>query len=119
MPLALAGVLLGALFSGGCALLEPVISDVPTQPEQTGAESVDAKVVDLVKNTPPVKPANDHRYQLPPAQDRDLTVFIGSQTFEYVEDGQVVLSGPVSSGNAHHPTPTGDYRVLSKQIDKR
>jgi lipoprotein-anchoring transpeptidase ErfK/SrfK len=48
-----------------------------------------------------------------------LTVFIGSQTFEYVEDGRVLLSGPISSGTAKHPTPTGEYRVLSKQIDKR
>lgn len=112
--LALTGVLLSALLSGGCALA-PAISEVSPEPAPTGPESV----VDLVKKTPPVLPDKDQRYQLPPAQSRDLTVFIGSQTFEYVEDGQVILSGPVSSGNAKHPTPTGDYRVLSKQIDKR
>jgi lipoprotein-anchoring transpeptidase ErfK/SrfK len=115
---ALTGVLLSALFGGGCALV-PAISDVPAGPVQPGAESADDKVIALVKKTPPVLPAKDQRYQLPPAQSRDLKVFIGSQTFEYVEDGQVLLSGPVSSGNAKHPTPTGEYRVLSKQVDKR
>ncbi|WP_295388214.1 L,D-transpeptidase [uncultured Thiodictyon sp.] len=118
LPPALACALLGALLNGGCALVSRD-GEVPTPPAQTDSAVVDENVVALVKNTPPVKPANDHRYQLPPAQSRDLTVFIDTQTFEYVEDGQTVLSGPVSSGNAQHPTPTGDYRVLTKQIDKR
>jgi len=67
----------------------------------------------------PVNPDKDPRYGLPPAQSRALTIFIGSQTFEYVEDGRVIASGSVSSGSAEHPTPTGSFHVLSKQKDKR
>jgi lipoprotein-anchoring transpeptidase ErfK/SrfK len=114
----MAVILMGALFSGGCAL-EPSLSDAAAESGQNENEPVDPEQLQLVKNTPPVKPADDHRYELPPAQSRALTVFIRSQTFEYVEDGRVVLSGPISSGTAKHPTPTGKYRVLSKQIDKR
>lgn len=114
----MAMALMGALLSGGCAL-EPSLSDVPAGPGQDENEPIDPKHLDLVKNTPPVKPADDHRYELPLAQSRALTIFVGSQTFEYVEDDRVLLSGPISSGTAKHPTPTGEYRVLSKQIDKR
>lgn len=64
-------------------------------------------------------PENDPRFALPPAQSRGLTIYLGSQTFEYVEDDQVVASGPISSGSAEHPTPTGSFRVLSKNKDKR
>ena len=53
---ALAGVLLSAVLSGGCAL-GPTVSDGPTEPVQTAAESDDEKVVRLVKKTPPVLPA--------------------------------------------------------------
>ena len=65
------------------------------------------------------RPENDPRYALPPAQSRGLTIYLGSQTFEYVEDDQVVASGPISSGSAEHPTPTGSFRLLSKNKDKR
>lgn len=117
--LAVAGVLLGSLLSGGCAV-EPSVSDAFPEPGQTVVEPApEVQAVNLVKVTPPVKPSKDLRYHLPPGQQRALSVFIGSQTFEYVEDNQVFLSGPVSTGTAEHPTPKGDYRVLSKDIDKR
>ncbi len=61
----------------------------------------------------------DPRYHVPPGQARALTIYLGSQTFEYAEDDQVVASGPISSGSAEHPTPRGDFRVLSKIKDKR
>lgn len=61
----------------------------------------------------------DPRYHVPPGQSRALTIYLGSQTFEYVEDDNVVASGPISSGSAEHPTPKGDFRVLSKIRDKR
>jgi lipoprotein-anchoring transpeptidase ErfK/SrfK len=61
----------------------------------------------------------DPRYTLPPAKDRSLTIFLGSQTFEYVEDDRIVASGAISSGSAAHPTPAGNFRVLSKDKDKR
>jgi lipoprotein-anchoring transpeptidase ErfK/SrfK len=111
-------ILLGALLSGGCAIV-PSLTDTPAESAQTESGQVDPEQLARVKNTPPVKPEDDHRYALSPAQSRGLTVFIDSQTFEYTEDGQVLVSGPVSSGTAKHPTPTGDYRVLSKDVDKR
>lgn len=114
----LAMALLGTLFSGGCAL-EPSVSDTSGQAQQDASEPIDPEQLKLVKNTPPVKPADDHRYERPPAESRALRIFLGSQTFEYTEDGHVFLSGPISSGTAKHPTPPGDYCVLSKDIDKR
>ncbi len=56
---------------------------------------------------------------MPTGQRRALTIFIGSQTFEYVEDGQVFLSGWVSSGSAEHLTHKGECRVLNKEINHR
>ena len=62
---------------------------------------------------------SDYRYRLPEANKRALTIFLDSQSFEYVEDDQVLISGPVSAGAKEHPTPAGNFRVLSKQKDKR
>jgi lipoprotein-anchoring transpeptidase ErfK/SrfK len=67
----------------------------------------------------PIHPDKDPRYHLPQAQSRALTIYLDSQTFEYVEDDRVVASGPISSGSAQHPTPTGSFRVLSKDKNKR
>lgn len=68
----------------------------------------------------PKDPADtDLRYALPKAKSRALTIYLGSQTFEYVEDDRVIASGEVSSGSAQHPTPQGDFRVQSKQKNKR
>lgn len=82
----------------------------------------DRSVADPLRAGPqrPARPAEqDPRYRLPPAQKRSVTIFLDSQTFEYVEDGRVVASGPVSSGSAEHPTPTGAFRILSKDANKR
>jgi lipoprotein-anchoring transpeptidase ErfK/SrfK len=68
---------------------------------------------------PRLKPDNDPRYALPSAQKRSLSIFLGSQTFEYIEDDQVVASGKVSTGTKEHPTPDGSFRVLSKDENKR
>ena len=116
--LALAFILIGSVLSSGCTH-QVKVGEVPAKPVHTGAMSASEKALALVKNTPPVRPAHDRRYQLPPAQNREFTAFIGSETFEYVEDGQVILSGPVSVGTVQDPTPIGDYCVLSKEIDKR
>lgn len=53
------------------------------------------------------------------AEQHALTIFLGSQTFAYHEDGRLIASGPVSTGTTQHPTPTGEFRVLSKDADKR
>jgi lipoprotein-anchoring transpeptidase ErfK/SrfK len=63
--------------------------------------------------------AEDPRYAFPPAQKRGLTIHLDSQTFEYREDDRVFASGPISSGSPLHPTPVGNFRVLSKQENKR
>jgi lipoprotein-anchoring transpeptidase ErfK/SrfK len=80
-------------------------------------DAAEAKVV--VKKPPRVKPEHDARYHLPLAGKRALNIYLGSQTFEYLEDEQVFLSGPISSGTREHPTPAGDYKVLTKIKDKR
>lgn len=111
--------LLLPLLAAGCATEPEYAIDQPA-PEPGAAESPAAPTANATPTANPlVKPENDLRYRLPPAKSRGLTIFLGSQTFEYVEDNRVVISGPISSGNAEHPTPTGDFRVLSKDIDKR
>ena len=55
---------------------------------------------------------------LPEADSRALHFSLGSQTFNYIEDGEVVVTGPIASGKASSPTPTGKFRVLSKDKDK-
>lgn len=65
------------------------------------------------------RPEDDLRYTLPPGEDRKLKIFISSQTYEYTEDGRVIASGDISSGSAQYPTPTGSFRVQSKDKNKR
>lgn len=55
---------------------------------------------------------------LPEADTRALQFSLDSQTFDYIEDGEVVVTGPIASGKSSSPTPTGKYRVLSKDKDK-
>ncbi|MCF7992010.1 MAG: L,D-transpeptidase [Thiohalocapsa sp.] len=63
---------------------------------------------------PPPDPAS-----LPAADKRQLDIRLAEQRFNYFEDGRLVWTGPISSGAAEHPTPKGDFRLLSKDIDKR
>lgn len=56
--------------------------------------------------------------ELPEADSRLLTFYLEAQQFDYVEDDEVVLSGPIASGKAQSPTPKGAFRVLSKHKDK-
>ena len=124
--------LAGALHAGGCAhqsganLARPELgqpSPAEPGPAALAAESPDgdtgAEAKVTIKHPPRIKPEHDARYHLPPAEKRALNIYLGSQTFEYLEDGQVFLSGPISSGTKEHPTPAGGYRVLSKIKDKR
>ena len=91
----------------------------PTESE--GTVPLDAAVPPpaQAQSTPTQKPEKDLRYQLPSGRSRALTIFLNSQSFEYVEDGLIFASGHVSTGTPEHPTPSGDFRVLSKDIDKR
>ncbi|EIC21331.1 hypothetical protein Thi970DRAFT_01535 [Thiorhodovibrio frisius] len=56
---------------------------------------------------------------LPPAKHRQIKIHLKDQQFEYFEDSDLVWSGPISSGTRQHPTPRGQFRVQSKDIDKR
>lgn len=98
LSLLLATALMGTLLSSGCSS--------PTGVREVGPETIR------------VRPEDDPRYELPPAQTRALTIFLNSQTFEYVEDDHVLLSGQVSTGTPQHPTPSGSFRVLSKILNK-
>lgn len=120
-------LLLALPFAGGCAHrpLEPAAEALST-PDSAQIEQVSqASLVPALASGPtrlgakPIHPDEDPRYHRPQPQSRGLTIYLGSQTFEYVEDDQVVVSGPISSGSAAHPTPTGSFRVLSKDKDKR
>lgn len=120
-------LVLGGLSLGGCA-------HRPLEPAAEARGAVSGERIEAVSQasmvpapdrpqprprTTPIHPDKDPRYHLPQAQSRALTIYLGSQTFEYVEDDRVVASGPISSGSAEHPTPTGSFRVLSKDKDKR
>lgn len=101
---------LSIAFSALLLMLGCAHSPVPEQPA-TASSASDTEVQAK-------KPA-DPRYDLPEADKRALTLFLDSQSFEYVEDERVLISGPLSSGAPDHPTPTGSFRVQSKQKNKR
>ena len=55
---------------------------------------------------------------LPQAESRELRFYLNRQMFDYFEDGELLVSGPISSGKAGHTTPTGTFSVLAKEKDK-
>ncbi len=103
------------LLAAGCAH-----QPYPPLPEAIGDIGGDVAVVEVPADAvardlkPPPDPAS-----LPAASKRQLDIRLGTQTFRYFEDGALVWSGPVSSGSPEHPTPRGDFKVLSKQVNKR
>jgi lipoprotein-anchoring transpeptidase ErfK/SrfK len=106
---------LAALATAGCAHHPPAepTTGVTALAEEMPAGERPRKRPNL---TPPEE---DARYQLPRAKSRKLTIFLDSQSFEYLEDGRIFASGEVTTGAAEHATPAGSFRVLSKDIDKR
>jgi lipoprotein-anchoring transpeptidase ErfK/SrfK len=102
LPLVLAASILG-----GCA---PAL-------ERPAPEPSPAPVADLSGATAPAAVSSDTP-RATEAKSRDLTIRLGHQRFIYREDGQVVRTGPVSSGRAGYPTPRGRFSVLSKHKDK-
>lgn len=107
--------------SGGTEMRTEYASsaDGSAAPQAVEPTPTDGDVVRRPPGAARIKPENDPRYVLPTGQQRSLTIYLGSQTFEYVEDGNVFVSGQVSSGTADHPTPAGSFRVLSKDENKR
>ena len=102
--LVIASLLASALASAGCAHQEDALETLPSEGTAEAGRFC---------------PPEDPRYAVPPARQRDVTIFLGSQTFEYREDGRVFASGIISSGSPEHPTPAGSFRILSKDEDKR
>lgn len=89
----------------------------PAEPAQQPYAAADSGGPALRRNTEP--PAPPSPASLPDARHRRLTIDLGEQRFRYFEDDHLIWSGPVSSGTREHPTPTGRFRVQSKDIDKR
>lgn len=92
-----------------------------------GAEEISAQPGDDAAAQPGTAPTTGEltpkqQYQalatLPEADSRALKFRLSSQTFNYTENGELVVSGPIASGKASSPTPTGKFRVLSKNKDK-
>jgi lipoprotein-anchoring transpeptidase ErfK/SrfK len=91
-------------------------------PEETAGQP-DADPAAQPEATAPISAQNSRQQYLalsalPEAESRALQFYLGSQTFDYVEDGEVLVRGPIASGKASSPTPTGKFRVLSKNEDK-
>jgi hypothetical protein len=100
----IASLLASSLAGAGCAHQE---------------EFPEARVPEGVAEADRTRPPADPRYAVPPARSRALTIYLDSQTFEYREDGRVFASGRISSGSLEHPTPVGNFRILSKDEDNR
>ena len=95
-----------ALTGAGCA-------------HRTEAPELAGQADSAVEQARQTQSEKDPRYAIPHAEPRSLTIYLGSQTFAYEEGDRLVANGPISSGSKEHPTPTGDFRVLSKEKDKR
>jgi hypothetical protein len=70
--------------------------------------------VSQVVSPPPPDPDS-----LPLAQSRELKIKLGDRRFEYYEDGAMVWSGKVSAGRPEKRTPSGQFRVTAKDVNKR
>ena len=102
--LVFASLLASALAGGGCAHQEEALETLPSEGTAEAGR---------------FRPPEDPRYAIPPARQRAITIFLDSQTYEYREDDRIFASGSISSGSPEHPTPAGNFRVLSKEEDKR
>jgi lipoprotein-anchoring transpeptidase ErfK/SrfK len=100
------------------ALPEPEPEDAEQAPDRRN-EDIDAQPQ---ATTPAGGKTPREQYSflstLPEAESRALQFYLSTQTFDYTENGDLVVSGPIASGKARSPTPTGKFSVLSKQKDK-
>ncbi len=69
-------------------------------------------------DTPVINPLNPPSGPRPAPGSRSVVLHLASQRFEYLEDDQVIHTGPISSGRAGYETPHGEFSVLSKDKDK-
>ncbi|MBK1710393.1 L,D-transpeptidase [Marichromatium gracile] len=104
------------LLGSGCAAPperpapEPVDAPVATAPATVATEPQPPGTPPTTDPGPPSGPSDAAR--------RAIRIDLGEQRFTYIEDGEPVHSGPISSGRAGHPTPRGRFAVLAKDIDK-
>lgn len=49
----------------------------------------------------------------------EIRLDLSHQTAYLLQDGAVVATSPIASGRRAHPTPTGNFRVVEKDIDHR
>ncbi|NVZ08143.1 L,D-transpeptidase family protein [Allochromatium humboldtianum] len=100
----------------------PVTTDVQSNAESDEIEAAPARPAEPVASEPlpaPTEPTTDTlTADADAAKRRSLTISLGDQAFEYKEDESVVRSGPISSGKPGNPTPTGRFKVLSKDEHK-
>jgi lipoprotein-anchoring transpeptidase ErfK/SrfK len=91
-----------------------------TEAAPAKAESIAAEPPSLPTESATVASMTDANASARPntAKRRSLTISLGDQAFEYKEDEAVVRSGPISSGKPGNATPTGRFKVLSKDEDK-
>lgn len=140
LPSLLASLLASALLVSGCATRpypdldkpDPLAADLPKTREQasTGAQglvSLPASAESSTELAAAATPATTKTKlpdppdpeSLPPAKHRRIEIRLNDQRFDYFENGDLLWSGPISSGTRQHPTPKGRFRVQSKDIDKR
>jgi lipoprotein-anchoring transpeptidase ErfK/SrfK len=104
---------------------ESLVSLPPTQSadaEQAPEQQEEGLAAEPKTPPPTTEKLTKQEYEalasLPEAGSRGLQFYLGTQTFDYLENGEVLVSGPIASGKASSPTPTGKFRVLSKHKDK-
>lgn len=118
------GLLLAALLLQGCAQLNlsgVILGSGPSKarPAEVPEETTRADDLALIRAAAEVGdgPAQDGQ-SAAPTPSRRLEIRLATQKFVYWEKDTPVLSGPVSTGRRGYSTPTGRFRVLSKQRHK-
>lgn len=101
-----------ALIVSGCARHPPLPADPRYPMELSAEERIALAKREKERSEPVLKPINEVR-------ERRLTIFLDSQVFQYSEDGMLARHGPISSGSPEHPTPSGNFKILSKDKNKR
>lgn len=101
-------------------------STATAQPGMHSGAGSGASVSDVARREAAMAPVSQEVNPLPPdpeslpsAEKRQLDILLGSQTFNYYEDDQLLWSGRISSGAAEHPTPKGRFSVTAKNKNKR
>lgn len=101
-----------AFVISGCASHPPLPPDSRYPMELSAQARIALAKREKKQSKPALKPVNA-------VGERKLTIFLDSQIFQYAEDGMLVRHGPISSGSPEHPTPSGSFKIQSKNKNKR